>query len=206
MSTKFNIITKTTYKEFCDKTNDIQIVENNLEMRRVTLVDKFSNKCQLNYNEEDTIIALTRFGENDPVHFLYLLVTLTDAVFLSENAFKNCIQIPLMNMLDSRMVEITRSTYEEFTKYFKENIKYARDFEKESQFLNPNGQIDSYTNSIESNHLIGQNNCDPMTKSMREETRKTDDYFELDEDFKFEKITIKNQDFNSQNNIIKNIL
>lgn len=184
MSTKFNIITKTTYKDFCDKTIDIQIVENNLEIRRVTLMDKFGNKCRLDYNEDDTIIALTRVDVNDPVYMLYLLVTLTDAIFLSEDNFKKCIQIPLMNNLDNRIVEITRSTYEKFTKYFLENIKYARDFDKEFRLINPNGQIDSYTNTIESNHLIGQNKCISMNKSMREEPSKTDDYFELDEDFK----------------------
>ena len=202
MSTKYNIITKSTYKDFSNMTDDIQIVENDLEMKRATLIDKFNNKCQLDYNEDDIIIALTRFRKNDPVYFLYLLVTLTDAVFLSEDTFKNCIQIPLMNKPDSRIVEITRSTYEEFTKYFKENIKWARDFDKESQSLNPNCQIDSYTNSIESNHIIGQNDCNSMNKSMREEPRKTDDYFELDEDFEIEKFDNVNQGIVAKNNTI----
>ena len=194
MSTKFNIITKTTYKEFCDKTNDIQIVENNLEMRRVTLVDKFSNKCQLNYNEEDTIIALTRFGENDPVHFLYLLVTLTDAVFLSENAFKNCIQIPLMNMLDSRMVEITRSTYEEFTKYFKENINYTRDFEKEFQLFTKGKHADSKAPNDELNSPERENNNDLISNAIGKDHKKLDDYFELDEDSELERKDIGDLD------------
>lgn len=153
MSTKFNIITKTTYKEFCDMTSDIQIVENNLETRSVTLRDKFGNKCQLEYNKDDTITALTRAGKHDPVYMLYLLVTLTDAIFLSENNYKNCIQIPLMNKLDSRIVEITRSTYEEFTKYFRKNIKYARDFDKEYQLLNVKKHTGSDRIDTETNFL-----------------------------------------------------
>lgn len=201
MTTKFNIISETTYKEFCDKTNDIRIIENDLEMRRVTVVDKYNNKCQLEYDEEDTLTALTRFGKNDPAYFLYLLVTLTDTVFLSEDAFKNCIQIPLMSKLDSRIIEITRETYDEFTMYFKENINWARDFDKEFRLLNQNGQIDSCTNSIEPKHLIGQNNCNPMNKSMPEETRKTADYFELDKDSEIEELDKENQDFVGTNKI-----
>jgi hypothetical protein len=201
VSTKFNIITKNTYKEFYDKTIDIQIVENNLELKMVTFLDKFGNISLIEYDVDDIIIALSSVERHDPVYLLYLLVTLTDAVFLSENNYKNCIQIPLMNKLGIKKVEIETSTYEEFTKYFKENIKWAGDFDTESQFLNPNGQIDSYTNSIVSNYLIGQNSCNSMTKSMWEEPRKTDDYFELDEDFEIKKIIIKNQDFSSKNNI-----
>ena len=52
MNTKYKIITKTTYKDFCEKTDDIQIVENDSEMRRVTLIDKFGNKCQIDYKED----------------------------------------------------------------------------------------------------------------------------------------------------------
>jgi len=140
MSTKFNIITKTRYKEFCDTAN-IQIVENNLEMRIVTIADKFGNISQLKYNEDDTIIELSSVVRHDPVYLIYLLVTLTDTLFLSEENYRNCIQIPLMKKLGNKTVEIETSIYEEFTKYFKENIKWVRDFDKESQLLDRNGQI-----------------------------------------------------------------
>jgi hypothetical protein len=133
VKTKFNIITKTTYKDFCDKTSDIQIVENNLEMRMVTLLDKFGNISLLEYDADHVIISLCSVEKHDPAYLLYLLVTLTDAVFLSENNYKNCIQIPLIDKLGINTVEIETSTYEEFTRYFKENIKWARDFDKESQ-------------------------------------------------------------------------
>ena len=39
MNAKYNIITKTSYKDFCEKTNDIQIVENDLENRIATVID-----------------------------------------------------------------------------------------------------------------------------------------------------------------------
>lgn len=142
MSTKFNIITKTRYKEFCN-TSNIQIVENNLEMRVVTLSDKYGNISQLEYNEDDTIIALSSVDKHDPVYLLYLLVTLTDSLFFSEENYRVCLQIPLMNELGNEEVEIKTSNYEEFTNYFKENIKWARDFKKESRLLDRNGQIDS---------------------------------------------------------------
>jgi hypothetical protein len=135
MSTKYNIITKITYKDFCEKTTDIKIVENDFEKRMVTLIDKFGNKCRIDFNENDTIIALTRIRGNDPVYMLYLLVTLADAKFLSEDDFKNCIQVPLMNEPDCKMVKITNGTYEEFTQYFLDYVKFERDFKKEYQIL-----------------------------------------------------------------------
>ena len=133
MNKKYNIITKTTYKDFCDKTNDIQIVENNSDEKQITLLDKFGNRCQIAYNEDDTIIALTKVGANDPVFILNLLVTISGAIFLCEDDFKNCIQIPLMNKPYTEKVEITNDSYEGFTQYFKDYVKYWRDFDKEYQ-------------------------------------------------------------------------
>jgi hypothetical protein len=158
MYTKYNIITKTKYKDFCEKTNDIQIVENNLEMRKITLMDKFGNICPIEYKDDDTIQTLTRFGENDPVYMLYLLVTIADAKFLSEDEFKNYVQLPLMNEPDCKMVKINNSTYEEFTKYFMDYVKYERDFDKEFQLINEKGQTDSNITINESNLLEGGNN------------------------------------------------
>jgi hypothetical protein len=108
MSKKYNIITKTTYKDFCDKANDIRIVENNLEEKKITLLDKFGNRCQIEYNEDNIIIALTKVGANDPVFILNLLVTISGAIFLCEDDFKNCIQIPLLNKSHIEKVEITK--------------------------------------------------------------------------------------------------
>lgn len=119
----------------------------------------------LEYNEDDTIIALTRVGKNDPVYFLYLLVTVTDAIFLSEDAFKNCIQIPLMNNLDNRIVKITKGTYQEFTNYFMDNIKYARDFDKEYQLFKEGKRADSKAPNDESNSPEGENNNDLISNA-----------------------------------------
>jgi hypothetical protein len=136
MSKKYNIITKTTYKDFCDKANDIRIVENNLEEKIITLLDKFGNRCQIEYNEDNIIIALTKVGANDPVFILNLLVTISGAIFLCEDDFKNCIQIPLLNKSHIEKVEITKDYYEGFTQYFKNYVKYWRDFAKEFQLPN----------------------------------------------------------------------
>ena len=182
MSTKYNIITKATYKEFCEKTNDIQIVENDSEMRRVTLIDKFGNKCQIDYKEDDTILALTRIGGNDPVYMLYLLVTIADAKFLSEVDFKNFVQGPLMNMPGNKIVEITRGTYEEFTKYFMDYVKYFRDFDKEFQFTEKK-QTDASKMKNVSNSLVGRSANALVTKATWKGHKKLDDYFELDKDY-----------------------
>jgi hypothetical protein len=131
MNKKYNIITKTTYKDFCDKTNDIQIVENNSEKKKITLLDKFGNRCQMEYNEDNIIIALTRVGADDPVFILNLLVTLFGAIFLCESDFKNCIQNPLLNKPEPMNVDITKDSYEGFTQNFKNYVKYWRDFDKE---------------------------------------------------------------------------
>lgn len=186
---------------FCNKTNDIQVIENDLKKRSITLMDRFGNKCQLEYNEDDTIIALTRTDANDPIYMLYLLVTLTNALFLSEDNLKNCIQVPLKDKPDNKIVEITHDTYKEFTKYFEEYVKYRRNFEKEYQLLNVKKQTYSDRINTESNFLDTEKNDVLKTKMIGAEKRETGEYFELDLDFEIDKITIKNQDVNSQNNI-----
>jgi hypothetical protein len=193
MSTKYNIITKTTYKDFCEKTDDIQIVENYLEKRKITLLDKFGNKCQIDYNEDDTILALTRIGVNDPVYILYLLVTLADAMFLSEDAFKNCIQVPLLDKPDTQIVEITNDVYEEFTRYFLDYVKHARDFNREFQLFTEAKRADSKTIKDVTNSLEEENDNNLKIISTGKEQKKLNEYFELDEDFEIEKINIENQ-------------
>ena len=183
MSIKYNIITKTSYKEFCEKTADIQIVENEPEMRRITLIDKFGNKSQIDYNEDDTILALTRIGKNDPVYMLHLLATIADAIFLSEVDFKNFIQVPLMNKPGNKILEITRGTYEEFTKYFMDYVKYFRDFDKEFQLFTEKKQTDASKMENVSNSLVGRSANALVTKATGKDHKKLDDYFELDEDF-----------------------
>jgi hypothetical protein len=135
MSKKYNINTKTTYKDFCDKANDIRIVENNLEEKKITLLDKFGNRCQIEYNEDNIIIALTKVGANDPVFILNLLVTISGAIFLCEDDFKNCIQIPLLNKPLSEKVEITKDYYEGFTQYFKNYINIGEILRRNSNYL-----------------------------------------------------------------------
>ena len=186
MNTKYKIITKTSYKDFCEKTNDIQIVENDLENRIATVIDKFGNKSQLDYNEDDTILALTRMGKNDPVYMLHLLVTVADAIFLSEVDFKNFIQVPLMNEPHCKMVKISDNAYEGFTHYFRDYVKYFRDFDKEFQLFMEGKRTDSKTLNDESNSLEVKNNNASGTIATGKGHKKLDDYFELDEDYEIE--------------------
>ena len=183
MNTKYNIITKTSYKEFCEKSEDIQIVENDLENRIATLMDKFGNKCQIDYKEDDTILALTRIGGNDPVYMLHLLVTVADAIFLSEVDFKNFIQVHLMNESHRKMLEISDSAYEGFTHYFRDYVKYFRDFDKEYQLITEKKQTDASKMKNVSNSLVGRSTNALVTKATGKDHKKLDDYFELDEDF-----------------------
>jgi hypothetical protein len=200
MSTKYNLITKTIYKDFCEKTNNIQIVENDSEKRRVTLMDKFGNKCLIDYNKANTIFTLTRVGRNDPTYILYLLVTLANAKFLSEDDFKNCMQVPLMNGPDCKMVKITKSTYEGFTQYFMDYVKYEKDFYKEFQLFTKGKRADSKTINDVPYTLEGGNNNALIVKPMGKKQRRTDDYFELDEVDELEKMDSLNQDSISKNN------
>jgi len=193
MSKKFNLITKTSYKDFCNKTQDIQIVEIDLASRRVTLVDKFENKIQMEYNHNNTIISLLCIGNNDPEFVLHLLVTKADAIFLCEDDYKKYIQVPLKEEPYCKSVKITIGTYEEFTKYFKDYVKYVRDFDKEFQIFSEKKRKHAETINQVSDSFAGGNGHALDANTMEEEQIMTNDIFELDEDYEIEKIDIVHQ-------------
>jgi len=85
MSIKFRVITKTSYKDFCDMNKKIQIVENDSNHGCVMLRDPYRNMIELNYDDKDIIKAVKCYGYNDPAYLLYLLVTQTNAIFLHES-------------------------------------------------------------------------------------------------------------------------
>jgi len=111
---------------------------------------------------------------------LNLLVTLSGAIFLCEDDFKNCIPDSFNEQAIYREVEITNDSYEGFS-VFKDYLKYWEILTKNIKFTQK-----KYTDSniFIMNKLVGWEKIQRLkNQTNRIGTEKTDEYFELDEDF-----------------------